>query len=101
MVLDLGEVQVLASVKLNGQELGLVWKPPYAVDVTDGIKRGRNRLEVRVVNVWVNRLIADAALPPGRRLTWASWTPYRAGDVPLPSGLLGPVVLRGAASPGE
>lgn len=101
VVLDLGEVQVLASVKLNGQELGLVWKPPYAVDVTDGIKRGRNRLEVRVVNVWVNRLIADAALPPGRRLTWASWTPYRAGDVPLPSGLLGPVVLRGAASPGE
>jgi hypothetical protein len=94
MVLDLGDVQVLASVKLNGCETGVVWKSPYALDVTDAVQRGRNRLEVRVVNVWVNRLIADAALPPEQRLTWASWNPFLAGDMLLPSGLLGPVQIR-------
>lgn len=93
-VLDLGGVQVLASVKLNGRDLGVVWKQPYALDVTGALKPGRNRLEVRVVNVWVNRLIADAALPPEQRLTWASWSPFRAGDALLPSGLLGPVQIR-------
>lgn len=95
-VLDLGAVQVLASVKLNGRDLGVVWKQPYALDVTDALKPGRNRLEVRVVNVWVNRLIADAALAPEQRLTWASWSPFHPGDPLLPSGLLGPVVLRQA-----
>ena len=97
VMLDLGEVQVLASVKLNDRGMGVLWKPPYAVDVADALKPGHNRLEVRVVNVWVNRLIADAALPPEQRLTWASWNPFRPGDALLPSGLLGPVQLRSAA----
>ncbi len=96
IVLDLGKVAVLASVKLNGCDLGVVWKEPYALDVTAAMKPGRNSLEIRVVNLWVNRLIADAGLPAEKRLTWTTYNPHRAGDPLLPSGLLGPVVLRTA-----
>jgi hypothetical protein len=96
-VLDLGQVQTLALVKINGKELGPLWTGPYALDVTAAARTGNNHLEVRVVNVWVNRLIADAALPPGQRLTWASWNPFRPDDPLLPSGLLGPVQIRASS----
>jgi hypothetical protein len=94
VMLDLGDVKVLAAVKLNGQDLGVVWKAPYALDVTKALKPGSNTLEVRVVNTWTNRLIADAGLPPEKRLTWANYNPEHPGDALKPSGLLGPVVLR-------
>jgi hypothetical protein len=58
------------------------------------LKPGRNSLEVRVVNLWVNRLIADAGLPVEKRLTWTTDNPCHPNDPLLPSGLLGPVVLR-------
>ena len=93
IILDLGKVSVLAAVKLNGRDLGVVWKEPYALDVTGALRPGKNSLEIRVVNLWVNRLIADAGLPPEKRLTWATWNPYRSNDKLLPSGLLGPVKL--------
>lgn len=97
--LDLGKVAVLASVKLNGRELGVVWKEPYAIDVTNALRSGRNDLEIRIVNTWVNRLVADASLPEEQRITWATWNPFKKGDSLVPSGLLGPVVLRVAAKP--
>ena len=98
VTLDLGEVAVLAAVTLNGRDLGVVWKKPYALDVTAALRAGRNELEIRVVNTWVNRLIADVALPEADRITWLTWNPCRPGDALLPSGLLGPVVLRGGES---
>jgi hypothetical protein len=99
IILDLGKVAVLASVKLNGRDFGVVWKEPYAIDVTDALRPGRNELEIRVVNTWVNRFIGDAALPEGQRITWATWSPFRPGDALVPSGLLGPVVLRNTRNP--
>jgi alpha-L-rhamnosidase len=94
VILDLGRVEQLASVSLNGNELGVLWKTPFAVDVTKPLRLGKNRLEVKVVNVWRNRLIADAGLPEAKRVTWASYNPYKPGDRLSPSGLLGPVRLR-------
>jgi hypothetical protein len=63
LFLDLGRVEVLAEVLLNGRNLGIVWKPPYRVEVGDALRAGENRLEVRVTNLWPNRLIGDEQLP--------------------------------------
>ncbi len=61
--LDLGKVDVIAEVELNGKNLGVLWKPPFRVKVDDAITAGENHLVVRVTNLWRNRLIGDAALP--------------------------------------
>jgi hypothetical protein len=95
--LDLGAVREFATVTLNGKTLPTQWKPPYAVDVTDVLKPGRNMLSIRVVNFWVNRMIGD--LQPGAKpYTFAPIQPFKADDPLSPSGLLGPVTLRRASS---
>jgi hypothetical protein len=121
--LDLGEVQVMAQVRLNGKDLGVLWKPPYAVEVGEALKPGRNELEVKVTNLWPNRLIGDEQYPDDctpngswktgalpvwpewllkgqprpepRRLTFTTWKYYTKDSPLLPSGLLGPVTIRG------
>lgn len=91
--LDLGEVKELAEVVLNGKNLGILWKPPFRAEITGALKPGKNKLEVRVTNLWPNRLIGDVALPEDKRFTWTTFQPYKAGDPLLPSGLLGPVTV--------
>jgi hypothetical protein len=91
--LDLGDVREFATVTLNGKALPVLWKPPFAVDVTDQIKPGENHLSVRVVNFWANRMIGD--LQPGaRRRTFAPIQPFEPASPLSPSGLLGPVTLQ-------
>lgn len=63
VVLDLGRVEVLAEVLVNGREAGLAWKEPYRLDITALARAGANALEVRVTNLWPNRLIGDEQLP--------------------------------------
>ncbi|MBB3221966.1 glycosyl hydrolase [Pseudoduganella umbonata] len=92
--LDLGQVEVVATVFVNGAEAATLWMAPYACDVSRHLRRGRNRVEIRVTNLWANRLIADAGLPAERRIAWTTFNPYQAGDALFPSGLLGPVTLR-------
>jgi len=92
--LSLGGVANLASVKLNGQDLGVVWCQPWRVTIPDGLLRAKgNSLEIVVANLWTNRLIADSGLPQAQRLTWTTSNPFHPGDQRLPSGLLGPVTL--------
>jgi len=62
--LDLGRVEVIAEVKVNGRDLGILWKAPYLVDITDSVHDGDNDLDIRVTNLWPNRLIGDEHLPP-------------------------------------
>jgi len=94
--LDLGDVRHLAEVFVNDKPLGVLWKPPYRVDITDVAKPGANKIEVRVTNVWKNRLIGDQKLPAQQRITWTFYPFYKA-DAPLvESGLLGPVRLLSA-----
>ncbi len=92
-LLALGEVQVMARVKLNGQDCGIAWKQPYQVEVTQALRRGENRLEISVANLWPNRMIGDAALPAAQRFTWSSWEPFTKETPLLKSGLMGPVKL--------
>ena len=118
--LDLGRVEVMADVKLNGKDLGTLWKQPYCVEVTDALKPGQNALEVKVVNLWVNRQIGDEQLPedsernpngtlkqwpqwlldgkpsPTGRHTFTSWRLWQKDSPLVESGLLGPVKLRAA-----
>ncbi len=92
LMLDLGEVHELAEVLVNDRSLGILWHPPYRIDVTDALRRGSNRIEVRVTNLWVNRMIGDAQ-PDAQKITFTAFPPYLP-DAPLrPSGLLGPVRL--------
>ncbi len=67
MVLDLGNVRDLASVRVNGKALGTLWLGPWTVDVTGAVQPGRNTLEVEIVNAWNNRLVGDANLPADQR----------------------------------
>lgn len=116
--LDLGRVKNLAEVFVNGTPLGILWKPPFRVDITAAAKTGRNRLEIKITNLWPNRLIGDEQLPPdcewgsndapkawpqwllegkpspSGRLTFTTWHHWKKGDAPLESGLLGPVFVR-------
>jgi hypothetical protein len=91
--LELGEVQVMARVKVNGKDCGIAWRPPFRVEVTDAIRAGKNNLEIEVANLWPNRMIGDAALPEAKRITWSSWQPFTSDAPLLKSGLLGPVRL--------
>jgi len=94
--LDLGELHDLAAVRLNGRDLGVVWLPPWRVEVTDALRSGRNRLEIDIVNVWNNRLVGDLELPPEKRRSFIL-APTVKKNAPLqPAGLLGPVTLRAA-----
>jgi hypothetical protein len=92
--LDLGEVREIAEVWLNGQPLGILWKKPFTVKLGPAARPGANELEVEVVNLWPNRLIGDQKLPPGKRFTNTNITKFTASSPLMPSGLLGPVVLR-------
>jgi hypothetical protein len=63
VILDLGEVAVVADVTLNGKHLGIVWKRPYQIDVTGIASAGENKLEIKVADLWINRMIGDEYLP--------------------------------------
>lgn len=105
IVLDLGAVKNLAEVIVNSRNMGVAWKAPFRLDITEALQRGRNRLEVSVTNLWPNRLIGDKQPGAGPPQAWAAFDPYQASSPLLPSGLLGPVRLlarlngAGASSP--
>lgn len=115
--LDLGRVRAIAEVIVNGKNLGVLWKAPFRINFGDAIRAGNNKIEIRITNLWPNRLIGDARYPEdcewgdwqlkswpdwlthpterdSKRITFTTWRHWRAGDPLLPSGLLGPVVLR-------
>ncbi|MCQ2181212.1 MAG: glycoside hydrolase family 2 [Bacteroidales bacterium] len=89
-MIDLGEVHHMARVRVNGKDLGLVWKSPYRVDATGSLHKGANVIEIDVTNQWVNRLIGDAqdgAVP----ITYTAVKYYGKDSATLPAGLVGPV----------
>lgn len=119
LYLDLGKVKNLAQVKVNGKDLGILWKPPFRVKLDGVAKAGANAVEVKVTNLWPNRLIGDDQLPddnewkgkapakwpqfildggpaPSGRLTYVTWRHWTKDMPLLESGLIGPVMLKAA-----
>ena len=115
--LDLGSVAVIAEVVVNGEPVATLWKAPFRIDISEYVKLGRNALEVKVTNLWSNRLIGDEkepldyerrgnktkALPSwlsnpesrdSKRQTFSSWKHWKKDDELKMSGLLGPVQLQ-------
>ena len=115
--LDLGQVYVIAEVILNGKHLGILWNAPYSVDITKEARTGENKLEVRLTNQWINRLIGDERLPldyepngetyatwpewmqhPGQpresgRTTFVAYKHWNSRGKLQPAGLIGPVTI--------
>ncbi len=124
LYLDLGKVKNLAEVIVNDKSLGVLWKPPFRVEITNTAHIGLNKLGIRVTNLWPNRLIGDeqfeddcewntggqngSALKqwpiwlvenkqrPSKRYTFTTWKYYNKNSPLLESGLLGPVTLQTA-----
>ncbi|MDD4115076.1 MAG: glycosyl hydrolase [Massilibacteroides sp.] len=63
IILDLGKLEDIAELKVNGQKAGVLWYPPYTADITSLLKTGSNSLEISVTNNWANRLIGDEQYP--------------------------------------
>jgi hypothetical protein len=115
--LDLGSVGVIAEVIVNGKNLGVLWKVPFRIALGNAVHTGKNDIEIRVTNLWVNRLIGDARYPDdvknkygvpdawpnwlldsnvkrdSKRITFTTWKHWDENSRLQPSGLLGPVVL--------
>jgi (4-O-methyl)-D-glucuronate---lignin esterase len=92
ITLDLGTVHELAVVAVDGKAVATSWHPPYRVDVTAALGPGVHRLEIKVVNLWVNRLVGDKQ-PGASAVAFAPQSPYGAASPLRPSGLIGPVQL--------
>jgi len=100
--LDLGEVETVAEVFVNGKAVCTLWSPPYRCAISAFVKDGVNALRVGVTSTWFNRLVFDQGLPEEDRKTWTHAAPQK-GTSARPAGLLGPVTLRrwGKESKGE
>lgn len=91
--IDLGELQNLGEVFVNGKSMGIVWKKPFKVNITEALIQGENNLEIQVTNLWVNRLIGDQQPDTKEKITFVSNPFYRADSPLKPSGLFGPVKI--------
>ena len=114
--LDLGSVAVIAEVIINDKNVVTLWKPPFRIKIDDFVKKGNNTLEVKITNLWPNKLIGDEGLPLdyqrkgdkikelpewllhntqrlSKRTTFTSWRHWTKNDELLTSGLLGPVKI--------
>ncbi len=89
--LDLGAVKNLAEVIVNGKNMGTLWKTPFRIDVSAAVKAGENSLEIKVINLWVNRLIGDQQPNVTNKITYTTMPFYQANSPLRQSGLLGPV----------
>ncbi|HAY18881.1 MAG TPA: glycoside hydrolase, partial [Rikenellaceae bacterium] len=95
VILDLGEVKDLAEVTVNGKNLGVIWNAPFKVDITKALRNGTNTIEVKVINMWHNRLVGDVQPGVNEKITYTQMEFFKPDEPLLPAGLLGPVKVIG------
>jgi len=92
--INLGRVEKLAAVRINGKSLGTVWCYPYQLDISSALKKGKNTIEVDITNPWWNRIVGDLQDGVTKKHTWMTFPFEWAKVSPLqPAGLFGPVVI--------
>jgi hypothetical protein len=94
-LLDLGSLREVAEVTLNGRSLGILWKEPFQADVSGLLRPVRNSLEVKVTNLWNNRLMGDV-LDPAHKSAARTNMSFNKAQPLIPAGLFGPVTIRRA-----
>ncbi|MGN1375025.1 MAG: glycosyl hydrolase [Prevotella sp.] len=91
VLLDLGDVRDIATIYVNGINCGTIWTSPYQADITHAVKKGKNTIQIEVVNTWANALLGnDNGTPPFEGI-WTNGKYRRADKQPIPAGLLGPI----------
>ncbi|MBK7131926.1 MAG: glycoside hydrolase [Bacteroidales bacterium] len=90
-LLDLGRVGDIAEVIINGYNAGLVWKDPFTADITGHIRKGVNKIEIKVTNEWTNRIIGDLKAAPDKKILNSPLFVF--GNKLNESGLIGPVKI--------
>jgi hypothetical protein len=91
--IDLGEVNNVAEITVNGKDCGVAWTYPFRKNISDVLVQGENGITIKVTNTWHNRIIYDHELPEEERVTWTT-APFRLnGEPTAPAGLLGPVLI--------
>ncbi len=91
LFVNLGNVGVMAEVRINDLNIGGTWMAPYRIKASGHLKKGVNKIEIEVVNLWRNQLIKDKKLPKEDRYTWHLVDDIKEGEALQPSGLIGPV----------
>ena len=84
----------MAKVKVNNKEVGGVWTEPYQVNITGMLRKGKNKIEIQVVNTWLNRILGDLYLPEKDRKVFPHTKPWNEKITLQKSGLLGPVKIK-------
>ncbi|MDR1478829.1 MAG: hypothetical protein LBJ00_07800, partial [Planctomycetaceae bacterium] len=92
IILDLGEVDMVAEVFVNDQKVQTLWSKPYQTDIANFTQSGENKLRIEVTSTLFNRLIYDAGQPAEKRKTWTISGPNEKHQLHQ-TGLLGPVKL--------
>ncbi len=91
--LSFPNVKDIAHVWINGKDCGIAWTEPYEVEITGALKKGKNTIEIEVVNTWHNALRgADQGKAPYEGI-WTNAKYRTKGDQLLPAGLLEPPVI--------
>ena len=92
--LSLPNVKDIAHVWINGKDCGIAWTAPYEVEITGALQKGKNTIEIEVVNTWHNAL---RGLDAGKAPYEGIWTNARyrtKGDDLLPAGLLEQPIIK-------
>ncbi len=100
--IDLGDVYDVAEIFINDKSAGILWTKPYSLRIEELVKEGKNKLEVQITNLWINRLTGDINLPEDEKFTRTNRPPVTNTDTGYgdltwsvqTSGLLGPVQLK-------
>jgi len=93
-VIDLNDVKNIAEVVVNGKNVGVAWKTPFKLDITEAVKAGENAIRVNVTNTWVNRLVGDAQPDVKQKTTFTTMPFYRKDSPLVPSGIMGEVKVK-------